>query len=80
MIEPAPRLPDRFTQPLEEAAEARGEAKLLLVILSSRGLEITSDQRRVIENCTDTKQLEAWAVRGLSVGSVIELLGTVGEG
>ncbi|MGI5167274.1 hypothetical protein ACQEU3_23285 [Spirillospora sp. CA-253888] len=53
--------------------EAQGEAKALLVVLSARGLEASSQERERISSCTDLEQLEAWLARAASVESVAEL-------
>ena len=54
--------------------EAKGEAKALLRILASRSLTVSDEQRRRIEQCTDTAQLERWIERALSARSVTDVL------
>lgn len=54
--------------------EAKGEAKALLRILSSRNLPLADDQRRRIEQCQDVQQLERWIERALSARSAAEAL------
>jgi hypothetical protein len=81
MIESAPRLPDRFTQPLEDAAEARGEARgearhaarMLFKMLNERGLEVTEEQRETIRSCADVDQLDAWVYRAVTATTTAEV-------
>ncbi|WP_067491691.1 hypothetical protein [Actinomadura hibisca] len=53
--------------------EAKGEAKALFLVLSSRGLEASPEERERIASCTDLEQLEVWLARAVSVESVAEL-------
>ncbi|SEG84030.1 hypothetical protein SAMN05444920_105301 [Nonomuraea solani] len=77
------RLPDRFTKPIEDAAEARGEEtgalreaiRGLLSLLDARGLAITDDQRATIESCADKDLLHGWFVRAVTAGSTAEVFG-----
>jgi hypothetical protein len=77
MIDTAPRLPDRFTEPIERAAEARGEArgeaKCLLTVLEARQLSILADQREIIESCADTGKLLSWTKKAATASSVEEI-------
>ncbi|NRQ34186.1 hypothetical protein HII36_20365 [Nonomuraea sp. NN258] len=83
MIETQPRISDRFTQSLENAAEAKGraegeaegEAKALRAVLEARGLEITDEQRQAIENCRDTEQLLTWTTRAATAATAEEIFG-----
>ncbi len=54
--------------------EAEGEARALLRILAQRGLPVSEDQRRRIQECTDIATLDGWLDRALLVASVDELL------
>jgi hypothetical protein len=53
-----------------------GVRKALLTLLRTRRLSATAEERAMIEGCTDSKKLEQWIVRGVSAGSVGEVLGT----
>jgi hypothetical protein len=79
MINTAPRLPDRFTQPVEDAAEvrglARGESKALLFVIETRGVEISDDQRGQVEACTDLELLQSWLGRALTATTAEEVFG-----
>jgi predicted transposase YdaD len=56
--------------------EARGRAEaLLLLLLDTRGLAVSEEQRERIMSCRDAAQLEQWLRRALSARSVDELLG-----
>lgn len=56
------------------AGITEGEAKALLRILAARNLALSDEQRRRIEQCTDTVQLERWIERALSARSASEVL------
>ncbi|WP_165966027.1 hypothetical protein [Actinomadura sp. 7K534] len=43
--------------------EAKGEAKLLLTVLETRGFTIDDDLRERITTCQDHEQLHTWARR-----------------
>ncbi|MEU8110439.1 hypothetical protein AB0C18_42710 [Nonomuraea muscovyensis] len=79
MIETAPRLPDRFTLPIEQEAEARGEtrgeAKALLTLLAARNLTLTPDLRETVESCTDEEVLLRWTTRAATASSAHEVFG-----
>ncbi|MFC7385516.1 hypothetical protein [Sphaerisporangium rhizosphaerae] len=53
--------------------EARGEAKMLLLVLDARGIELPDDARAKILECSDLAQIEKWGRRAGTVGSVDEL-------
>jgi hypothetical protein len=53
--------------------EARGEAKALLKILSSRGITLTSDQHDLVISCPDPGQLDAWLDRALVATSANDI-------
>ncbi|MEU9830389.1 hypothetical protein AB0D67_02500 [Streptosporangium sp. NPDC048047] len=55
--------------------EVRGEAKMLLLILTARGIEVPQDARELILACTDLERIEAWGRRAGTVASIDELLG-----
>jgi hypothetical protein len=58
----------------EAKGKAEGEARALLRILAQRGLPMSDDQRRRIQECTDIATLDGWLDRALLVASVDELL------
>jgi hypothetical protein len=68
---------DRERTRAEGKAEGKIDeaAKMLLKLLSVRGLAITDEHRRRILNCEDLAVLEGWYDRVLSVSSVDDLLG-----
>ena len=77
MINTAPRLPDRFTEPIERAAEARGEArgevKGILAVLEARQLSLPADQREIVESCADPDKLLSWTRKAATAASVDEI-------
>jgi flagellar biosynthesis/type III secretory pathway protein FliH len=60
----------------ERKGLAEGERNALRMLLRTRGLSPTAEERAMIEDCTDPKKLEQWIVRAVSAGSVGEVLGT----
>jgi hypothetical protein len=60
----------------ERKGWAEGERNALWMLLKTRGLAATADERAMIEDCSDPKKLEQWIVRAVSAGSVGEVLGT----
>lgn len=68
---------DRERTRAEGKAEGKIDesAKMLLKLLSLRGLALTDEQRQQILDCQDLAVLEAWYERILSVSSVDDLLG-----
>jgi hypothetical protein len=63
-----------FARKYVAEGEARGEAKALLMVLDSRGIELTAAQRDRIASCTDLEMLEDWLSRAAAVASAEELL------
>ena len=63
----------RWQQGLSEG-EARGEAKALLLVLRSRGVEVSAELEERIMACTDPALLAAWLQRVATVASAGELL------
>jgi hypothetical protein len=53
--------------------EAKGEAKAIVVVLRSRGIPVTEEQRARITDCTDLQQLSTWLDRVGTVTSANEL-------
>ncbi|WP_207945190.1 hypothetical protein, partial [Actinomadura rubrisoli] len=54
-------------------AEARGEARSVLLVLKARGIETTDEDRERIEGCTDQSQLETWLQRAAIAQKADEL-------
>ncbi|MGH3373698.1 MAG: hypothetical protein ACRDP6_03055 [Actinoallomurus sp.] len=53
--------------------EARGEARAVLTVLSTRGIDVPEDVRVRISECSDIEQLESWVVRAVTADSVDDL-------
>lgn len=55
--------------------EAQGEARALLKILTSRGIELTDEQQKMITTCTDLERIDQWldlALTATSAGDVFK--------
>jgi hypothetical protein len=50
--------------------EARGEARMLLLLLKNRGFEVDPATRLRIESCDDRDRMEEWFRRALSAQSL----------
>jgi hypothetical protein len=57
----------------EAEGKAEGEAKMLLAVLSARGIDVPEDARIRIAECTDLDQLEAWGRRAATADSINDL-------
>ncbi|WP_112140749.1 hypothetical protein [Glycomyces dulcitolivorans] len=55
--------------------KAEGESNALLIIIESRGLAITENERRKIETCQDLNRLNSWLKRAATAPSVADILG-----
>jgi hypothetical protein len=53
--------------------KAEGEAEAILLVLGSRGIPVTEEQRSQFLSCTDLKQLKSWLERVGTVSSAEEL-------
>jgi hypothetical protein len=53
--------------------KAEGEAEAILLVLESRGIPATEEQRSQFLSCTDLKQLKSWLERVGTVSSAEEL-------
>lgn len=62
-----------FTRALEARGEARGRARILLRILSVRGIALSDQDRERIVGSSDLDQLETWAERALSATTSADL-------
>jgi hypothetical protein len=60
----------------EAKGEAKGKAEVLVQILLERGLSMSDDQRRRIQECTDLAIVDDWLNRAFRVTSVEELVGS----
>ncbi|MBO3746684.1 hypothetical protein J5X84_11455 [Streptosporangiaceae bacterium NEAU-GS5] len=56
-------------------AEGKAEeaGRMVLLVLSARGLAVPDDVRRRVEDCDDVEQLEAWATRAVTVDTAADL-------
>jgi hypothetical protein len=54
-----------FFDRMDAQAEAKGEARLLLKILKSRGIALTDEQFDQVTTCTEPTKLDLWADRAL---------------
>jgi cytochrome P450 len=52
---------------------AEGEAKMLITVLTARGIEVTAEARDRIERCTDRDQFELWATRAATCQNADDL-------
>ncbi|WP_344484684.1 hypothetical protein [Glycomyces endophyticus] len=59
----------------EAKGKAVGESNALLIVLESRGLLITEDQRRRIEGCQDLNELNSWLKLAATAPSVKAIIG-----
>lgn len=57
----------------EAEGEARGEAKAVLIVLATRGIEVDSEVRERVLECTDLGQLKLWLTRAVVVSAASEL-------
>ena len=57
-----------------QIGEARGEAKALLVVLRSRGIDIPKEIEQRIAECTDPVLLVSWLSRAATIADVSELI------
>jgi hypothetical protein len=67
----------------EAIAEAKGVAKeaarVVLLVLASRGLDVPDDARAQITACTDLAQLETWVARTVTVETLQDLFAEAGD-
>jgi hypothetical protein len=55
--------------------EARGESNALLIIIETRELPITENERRRIEECKDLGRLKSWLKKAITAPSVADIIG-----
>ncbi len=68
-------LRDDFVDGLLDQGRAEGEGRIILRIMTARGLPVSEEIRDRDTTCTDTDQLEAWADRAVTAGSVEGIFG-----
>jgi len=56
--------------------KAEGEARVVLRVLSARGLGVPAEIRQRVLSCADTTQLEAWADRAATAVTLDDVFGT----
>jgi hypothetical protein len=64
---------DRLLAEGKAEGKAEGEARLVLRVLSARGLQVSAEIRERVLSCTDTSQLETWAERAATADSIDEV-------
>jgi hypothetical protein len=62
-----------FARGYYSRGEAKGEAKAVLAVLSTRGTDVPEEARERIRECTDLALLESWVRPAVTVASVGEL-------
>jgi hypothetical protein len=67
---------DRLLAEGEAKGEARGEARMILHVLSARGLQVPAEIRRRVLSCADTRQLETWGERAATAASIDDVFST----
>ncbi len=67
---------DRLLAEGEAKGKAEGEARMILRVLSARGLQVPAEIRRRVLSCADTRQLETWGDRAATAASVDDVFGT----
>ncbi|MDA0632707.1 hypothetical protein OUY22_04705 [Nonomuraea sp. MCN248] len=59
----------------EAKGEAKGKAQAVLLVLETRGLRPSEDERQRVMSCTDTVTLERWLRRAALVDFLDQLFG-----
>ncbi|MBB2911860.1 putative transposase YdaD [Streptosporangium becharense] len=59
--------------------KAEEAARLVLLVLAARGLEVPDDVRTQIAACTDLARLESWATRAATAQTLHDLFDEAGE-
>jgi hypothetical protein len=57
----------------EAEGEAKGEAKAVLAVLDARGVDVPTDARTRITECSDLGQLDTWIRRAATADSIQDL-------
>ena len=58
-----------------EQGLGQGVARSVLTVLTSRGIELSADQRKLLADTTDVDQLNAWLLRAVTATRAEELFG-----
>jgi hypothetical protein len=66
---------DPFVDRFLAEGEAKGEAQMVLRVLSARGLPVPDEIRERVLSCTDTAQLEAWGDRAATADTLDDVFG-----
>ena len=66
----------RIVETLEARGETRGEARTLLRVLASRGIDLDERTRALITACTDVAQLDRWVDRAALATTLDEVFAT----
>ncbi|MBG0813329.1 hypothetical protein HS045_03725 [Planomonospora sp. ID82291] len=69
---------EHYGRGLEEG-KAEEAARLVLLVLAARGLQVPDDVRARITACTDLARLESWATRAVTVQAAPDLFGELDE-
>jgi hypothetical protein len=64
---------NEFIDKIEATAEARGEARMILQILSSRRIAVPDEIRDQVLACADLAQLEAWGRKAATAQNIEEI-------
>jgi hypothetical protein len=64
-----------FARKYYDEGEAKGEANAVLILLATRGIEVSDDERTRILTCTDLDQLGTWIRRAATATTVDDLFG-----
>jgi hypothetical protein len=65
----------RYYSQGEAKGKAEGEAKMILAVLSARGITVPDDVRDRISECADLEQLEAWGRRAANATTIEDVFG-----
>lgn len=79
MIEVPAEVERREAEEEEARAEAQALAESILIVFEGRGLEITPEQSRRIENEQDLERLRAWLLGAPEASSVAQVIGDGAE-
>jgi hypothetical protein len=59
----------------EAKGKAEGEARMILRVLSARGLDVSGDVRERVMACSDLRQLEIWGDRAATAANIEDVFG-----
>lgn len=66
---------DPFVDRFLAEGEVKGEAQMVLRVLSARGLPVPDEIRERVLSCMDTAQLEAWGDRAATADTLDDVFG-----